>query len=192
MPYHFQLDALERLLPAGFKKQRELFFLIREPNILVLFRKFDPTGKDAFYLAFTHTFFTGVKDKNGKYLLPSLLEHYPLSIAATELKAQYSKHSTVQAFDCALHHLSQTFYASKENRDKPGSSLFSLLGSFFAKKPAEDIANPVEVTLAEGMRLLAEFSPALSCQILLKQQQFSYDITEKQLAECRHFLAHAQ
>ena len=189
MTYNFQSEALEKLLPAGFKKQRNTYFFVQEPNIMVLFRSFDAQKPDEFFLAFTHTFFSTVQSKGGKYLLPSLLEQYPLSINITELRDQYRQHTSVQTFTCPLHHLTRSYHPATTTQDKPGLSLVAFFKRLFTKNATPDFVNPIEVTLQEGMRLFREFSPSLSYEILSKNLEFNHAILETQRQECQQYLS---
>lgn len=191
MTYNFQLEALEKLLPAGFKKQRNTYFYVQEPNIMVVFRNFDAQKPDEFFLAFTHTFFSTVQSKGGKYLLPPLLEQYPLSINIKEIRDQYRQHNSVQTFTCALHHLTRSYQPVTATKDKPGLSLVAFFNRLFTKNPSQEFINPIEVTLQEGMRLFGEFSPSLSYDILLKNRVFNHAILEAQLQECQQYLSDA-
>jgi hypothetical protein len=187
--YNFQSEALEKLLPAGFRKQRNTFFFVQEPNIMVLFQNFETQKPDEFYLAFTHTFFSTVQNKGGKYLLPSLLEQYPLSINITELRDQYRQHVSVRTFTCALHHLTRAHLPEKATNKKSGFSLVAFFKNLFSTKSPSDVINPIEVTLQEGMLLLSEFTPALSLEILSKNKGFNDSFIENQVAEIQQYLS---
>jgi hypothetical protein len=184
----FQLEAIEKLVPAGFKKQREYFFLIREPHVMVLYRKFMPDRKEEFYLCFTHTFFSQVSGKSGKYLIPNLLEQYPVSIEVAQLRSQFLKYQTIQEFDCDLHHLTRELSPSASATLKP-SFWKKLFNKIFAMKASSSaIADPVEVALNEGLQFLSQFSPAFSQQVLLKTPAMENSIIPEQLAACAQYL----
>jgi hypothetical protein len=187
--YNYQLEALEKLQPAGFKKQREFFFLIREPNIMVLYRKFDPKGEESFYLAFTHTFFSDIVNKDGRYLLPTFLEYYPVSISIEHLAVQYLKHKSVEAFDCDLHHLKREMFPPQTGTSNNRFSMLSFLKNIFiSNKPDTDANNPVDIALNQGLRFFQEFSPAFSYRVLTECKVLNNEIINKQIAECKSFM----
>jgi hypothetical protein len=188
--YNYQLEALEQLKPAGFKKQREFFFLHREPDVMVLYRKFEVDGKEEYYLAFTHTFFSSVLDRSGKLLIPPLLEQYPVSISTSQLRLQYTKHSHIQQFDCDLHHLSRTLFPIQSISGKESVTLASILKRVFSKKKTADFINPIEVALQEGLRFFSEFSPIYSYQVLQANTNLPNPIITQQLSECKKYLGY--
>jgi hypothetical protein len=190
--YNYQLEALEKLQPAGFKKQREFFFLIREPNIMVLYRKFDPKGEESFYLAFTHTFFSDIVNKDGRYLLPSFLEYYPVSISTVALAEQYRKHQSIEAFDCDLHHLKRETFPPQTGFGNNSYSVLSFLKNIFLPTKSHiDALSPVDIALNQGLRFFQGFSPAFSYKVLMQSNVSNNEIINKQIVECKAFMSNS-
>jgi hypothetical protein len=187
--FSFQSEALDKLLPAGFKKQREFFFLIREPNLMVIYKKLTVSSKDEYYLCFTHTFFSGVSSKSGKYLIPPLLEHYPVSIEVAQLRSQFQKYHLIGEFDCDLHHLKRELSPSNPPVFKPSFwSRFSIKTMFGKANSLISAGSPVEIALQEGLNFFEQFSPAFSYQVLQKYNNLNNSIIDEQLAACVKYM----
>ncbi len=121
--------AKEKLLPAGFKKQNNLFYLHQSPNILVLCKRFYKENFHGFYIALTNDFFDSVKGEGGSLKLSSFLEEYPFSIPVDELEDQYKKSGSVIKFKYDTNFLTREVLATRKN----GSSPFSLYDKMKAK-----------------------------------------------------------
>jgi hypothetical protein len=187
---NFLSDALAKLLPAGFRKQRDSFYLVREPNLLVVYRKYDRAAFAGYYLAFTHTFLGNVKDPGGRLVLPALLESYPVSLSITEIQAQFRRHPAIDAFDCDLNAVSREMTAARTASRKSRVSKWLNVSRWFKPKSPSDgySDDPVEVVLREGLQFMAQFSPAFSHRVLAERGGLKYPALDKMAAECEQYL----
>jgi hypothetical protein len=187
---NFLTEALAKLPPAGFRKQRDYFYLVREPNLLVVFRKYDRAAFEGYYLAFTHTFFSNVKDPSGRYVIPTLLQSFPISLSINEIQAQFRKHPHIEAFDCDLNFVSRETTATHTAPPKSWLPEWLNMGHWFRRKsPSNDYSNdPVEVVLREGLQFLEQYSPAFTYRVLVKSVGLHDPTIDKLTAECKQFL----
>jgi len=188
---NFQAEALSKLPPAGFRKQRDYFYLVREPNLLVVYRKYNGAVFEGYYLAFTHTFFGNVQGPGGRYVIPPLLESYPVSLSITEIQAQFRRHDTIGAFDCDLNHVSREMTAARTATPKSRVPEWLRMSYWSRRKNPSDgySTDPVEVVLREGLAFMAQFSPAFSYQVLVKHEGLNHPAIARLTAECGQFLA---
>jgi hypothetical protein len=186
---NFLSDALAKLPPAGFRKQRDYFYLVREPNLLVVYRKYNRAVFEGYYLAFTHTFFSNVQGPGGRYVIPPLLEGYPVSLSITEIQAQFRKHAAIEDFDCDFNFYSRELAAQAVAR-KPSLPAWLRIGRWFKRKsPSDGFSNdPVEVVLREGLQFMVQFSPAFSHQVLTGVKGSHFPPLEQLKAECQQYL----
>jgi hypothetical protein len=196
MENNFDSEALDRLVPIGFQQQREHFFLVREPNILVLYKSYFRGVFQGYYLAFTHTFFSNVVAKKHTYKIPPFLESYPVSISTSQLQIQFQRHALIEAFDCSMNFMTREVFPTRHttppspasSRDS-GWSLLGLTKLLAGKKRDHSYSNnPVDVVLDEGLRFFEQFSPMFSYQVLTKYGISGSSITDSQLGECRIYL----
>ncbi len=188
---NFQADALAKLPPAGFRKQRDHFYLVREPNLLVVYRKYNGAVFEGYYLAFTHTFFSDVQGPGGRYVIPPLLESYPVSLSITEIQAQFRRHDRIGAFDCDLNYVSRAMTAARTATPKSWLPGWLRMDYWFGRKSPSDgySTDPVEVVLREGLRFMAQFSPAFTQQVLAAHAGLNHPAIARLTAECGQFLA---
>jgi hypothetical protein len=187
---NFLSEALAKLPPAGFRKQRDYFYLVREPNLLVVFRKYNGAAFEGYYLAFTHTFFSNVKDPGGRYVIPTLLESYPVSLSITEIQAQFRKHPGIEAFDCDLNFVSRETTAARTAPSKSWLPEWLHVGRWFRRQRLSDgySNDPVEVVLREGLQFMAQYSPAFTHRVLTERGGLNHPTIDKLTAECEQFL----
>jgi hypothetical protein len=186
----FLSEALAKLPAAGFRKQRDYFYLVREPNLLVVYRKYNRATFEGYYLAFTHTFFSNVKDPGGRFVIPPLLEGYPVSLSITEIQVQFRKHPDIESFDCDLNFVSRELAAARTKTPRPWLPGWLNVGRWFNRQsPSDGYSNdPVEVVLREGLQFMAQFSPAFTYRVLTERVGLSNPTIDKLTAECGEFL----
>ena len=186
---NFLSDALTKLPPAGFRKQRDYFYLVREPNLLVVYRKYNGAVFEGYYLAFTHTFFSNVQGPGGRYVIPPLLEGYPVSLSLTDIQAQFRKHASIADFDCDLNSYSRELAARAVPRKSSLPAWIRIDRWFRRKSPSDGFSNdPVAVVLREGLQFMAQFSPAFSHQVLAGVNGLDLPPLAQLKAECQQYL----
>jgi hypothetical protein len=187
---HFLSDALAKLPPAGFRKQRDTFYLVREPNLLVVYRKYNRAAFEGYYLAFTHTFLGNVQGPGGRYVIPPLLAAYPVSLSITEIQAQFRKHVSIEDFDSDLNAYSRELAAARTVARKPLLPAWLHPGRWFKRKsPSDGFSNdPVAVVLREGLQFMDQFSPAFSHRVLTRVQGLDFPPLQQMKAECQQYL----
>jgi hypothetical protein len=187
---NFLSDALAKLPPAGFRKQRDYFYLVQEPNLLVVYRKYNRAVFEEYYLAFTHTFFSNVQGPGGRYVIPPLLEGYPVSLSLTEIQTQFRKHASIEDFDYDFNFYSRELAAARAVDRKPLFPAWLLPGRWFKRKsPSDGLSDdPVEVVLREGLQFMAQFSPAFSYKVLTGVEGLYIPSLQQLKAECQQYL----
>ncbi|HEX8531894.1 MAG TPA: hypothetical protein VF646_17795 [Cytophagales bacterium] len=187
---NFLSDALAKLPPAGFRKQRDYFYLVREPNLLVVYRKYNRAVFEGYYLAFTHTFLGNVQGPGGRYVIPPLLAAYPVSLSITEIQAQFRRHASIEDFDCDLNAYARELAAARAMVRKPLFPAWLRPARWFKRNsPSEGFSSdPVEVVLREGLQFMAQFSPAFSHRVLTRVQGLQSPLLVQMQAECQQYL----
>jgi hypothetical protein len=187
---NFLSEALAKLPPAGFRKQKDHFYLVREPNLLVVYRKYDGAAFEGYYLAFTHTFFSNVQGPGGRYVVPPLLADYPVSLSLTDIQAQFRKHASIADFDCHLNPYARALAASRAVARKRPLPAWLRIGRWFRRKSPSDgfSDDPVEVVLREGLQFMEQFTPAFSHQVLAGVQGLHFAPLDQLKAECEQYL----
>ncbi len=188
---NFLSEALAKLPAAGFRKQRDYFYLVREPNLLVVYRKYNGAAFEGYYLAFTHTFFSNVKDPGGRYVVPPLLESYPVSLSIAEIQVQFRKHPAIESFDCDLNAVSRAMTAARPATRKSWLPAWLRVGRWLRRKgPSDGYSNdPVAVVLREGLQFMAQFSPAFTDQLLNRHAGLRNPAIDQLAAECKQYLS---
>ena len=187
---NFLSEALAKLPAAGFRKQRDYFYLVREPNLLVVYRKYNRAAFEGYYLAFTHTFFSNVKDPGGRFVIPTLLESYPVSLSITEIQAQFRKHPVIESFDCDPNAVSREMTAARTATRQSWLPAWLNVGRWLGRKgPSDGYSNdPVEVVLREGLQFMAQLTPAFTHRVLAERRGLNNPTLDRMTAECEQYL----
>ena len=149
---NINLEANERLIPMGFKQQGNHFFLVKEPNIIVLLKSRFQSVDRGYFLAFIHTFFSNLEKPNSKIKIPLYLENYPISISTAEIQEEFYRYNLIHQFDHKMNFGIREVLTSRNIPSGP-SFLTKIKLKLKQKYQINDYKlNPIDVTLQEGLK----------------------------------------
>lgn len=174
----------DRLSTFGFKNQKEIFYLHKSPNILALVRHYYRDQFLGFYIVVTNDFIGNTKDELGGLKLSSFLEDYPFSISIDDLESQYQKFDSVLDFEYDTNFMTRAVLPTRTK-----SKTFSIYDKIRhdEKLVIREVNSVADKTIKFGLRLMNEYSPAVSYQSVTRHKKAKDHILEMFKAEIEQY-----
>ena len=158
-----------RLSDSGFKLHKDIFYIHKSPNILVLTKHYQKDYFHGFYIGMTHDFLTTAKNDANELALTPFLEDYPFTISVEDLESQYHKFKSVNEFEYDTNFISRVILPTR----KETNPIFSMYDKIrYNENLATTIVNSVaDKTIEFGLRLFNEYNPNVSYQSVTRHRK---------------------